>query len=134
LKIHPDSGLIEFPDGEIAPTMNLAHFLSSQAGRLATSTLSNAQWKQFSMEPEPDIGATVLFDGDAIDRILISMKVPSDTANEWSERVEQQRKLQHDAWLRANLGDPPYEYEWGHVGSEYDSKGCASAIIVVYER
>ena len=126
--------MIEFPGGTIAPTTNLARFLASHVGKSAKNTLTNAQWKQFSVQPEPDVGATILFDGDAIDRVLIALKVPSDAADEWSERVEQQRKRQHDAWLRTNLGDPPYEYAWGHVGSDYDSKGCASAIIVVYER
>ena len=134
MKIHPDSGVIEFPGGTIGPTTSLARFLASQVGESSKGTLTNAQRKHFGLEPEPDIGATVLFDGDTIDRVLIAMKVPSDAANDWSERVEQDRKLRHDTWLRANLGDPPYEYVWGHVGSEDDSKGCASAIIVVYER
>ena len=134
MKIHPGSGAIEFHGGTIAPTTNLARFLASQLGTSAKSTLTNAQWKQYGVQPEPHIGVTVLFNGDAIDRILIAMKVPSDAADEWSERVEQERKRQHDAWLQANLGDPPYEYVWGRVASEYDSKGCASAIIVVYER
>lgn len=134
MKIHPDSGVIEFPAGTIAPTTNLARFLESKVGKSAKSTLTNAERKQFGVEPEPDIGAIVLFHGDAIDRVLIAMKVPSDATNDWSERVEQERKLRHDTWLRANLGDPPYQYVWGHVGSEYDAKGCASAIIIVYER
>jgi hypothetical protein len=134
LKIHLDSGVIEFPGGSIGPTTSLARFLASKVGESAKNSLTNAEWKQFGVEPEPDIGATVLFDGDAIDRVLIAMKVPSDAANDWSERVEQERKFRHDAWLRSNLGDPPYEYAWGHVGSAYDAKGCASAIIIVYER
>lgn len=134
MKIHPDSGVIEFPRGTIAPTTSLARFLASKVGESAKNTLTIAERKQFRLEPEPDIGATVLFDGDAIDRVLIAMKVPSDAANDWSERVERERKLRHDTWLRTNLGDPPYEYAWGHVGSEYDAKGYASAIIIVYER
>ena len=134
LKIHSDSGVIEFPGGTIAPKTDLASFLTSKVGKSAKSTLTNAERKQFALEPEQDIGATILFDGDSIDRVLIAMKVPSDAEDAWSERIELERKLQHDTWLRANLGDPPYEYAWGHVGSEYDAKGCASAIIVVYER
>ena len=134
MKIDLDSGAIEFGTGVIAPTMNLAGFLSSAIGRSSRKTLANAQWQQFAIEPESGIGATVIFDGDAIDRVLLAMKLPSDTGGDWSERVELERKQHHDRWLASLAGEPPYEYAWGQVESEYDSKGCASAIIVSYDR
>ena len=134
MKIHLDSGAIEFPSGVITPTMSRALFLSSPIGRSSRKSLANAQWQQFAIEPEPDIGATVLFDGEAIDRVILAMRLPSETGNDWSEHVEHERKRHHDAWLSAHLGEPPYQYAWGQVESEYDSKGCASAIIIGYGR
>ena len=38
----------------------------------------------------------------------------------------------HDEWLRLELGEPPYRFPWGQLESNFDSKGCASAIIVSY--
>ena len=40
----------------------------------------------------------------------------------------------HDAWLRRELGAPPYKFAWGTVASELDEKGVASEIIVAYGR
>jgi hypothetical protein len=135
LKIHRDNGAIEFSSGVIAPTMSRAQFLSSPIGRSSRKSLANAQWQQFAIEPEPDIGATVLFDGEAIERVIVAIRLPSEkTGNDWNERVEHDRKRHHDAWLSAHLGEPPYQYAWGQVESEYDSKGCASAIIIAYDR
>ena len=96
--------------------------------------MTNAQWRHYEIEPEPGIAATVLFDGNRIDRILVAMKVLSDEAGNWSERIEHERKERHDSWLRTQLGDPPYAFSWGEVASEFDAKGCASEIIVVYDR
>lgn len=134
MKIHIDSGAIEFPAGVIAPTMSLARFLSSPIGKSASRSLANAQWQQFAIEPEPDIGATVVFEGDAIDRVILAMRLQSESGQDWSESVERERKRHHDAWLSAQLGEPPYRYAWGEVESDYDSKGCASAIIIGYGR
>ena len=61
------------------------------------------------------------------------MALPKDAKREWTLASELARKTKHDDWLRNELGKPPYNYAWGNVTSVYDSKGCASEIIVVYE-
>jgi hypothetical protein len=58
--------------------------------------------------------------------------MPTDETDEWTMENELKRKVQHDAWLHAELGMPPYEYAWGKIDSEFDAKGCVSEIIVTY--
>ncbi len=114
--------------------MNLAQFLATDLGRSAKNSFTHDRWQHFQIDPEPGIAGTILFEGSVLDRVFLAMTMPSDDSGEWSELVEHQRKERHDAWLRSELGEPPYKYAWGSVESEYDSKGCASEIIVVYER
>jgi len=69
-----------------------------------------------------------------MDRVFVLMSIPSDKGNEWTEQLELTRKAKHDSWLRAELGEPPYDYAWGNVTSDYDPRGCASEIIVSYAK
>ena len=134
MRIDRESGSIVFPDGTIEPAMSLARFLDTDLGRSSTNSFAHDRWQHFQFDPEPGIAGTILFNDGVLDRVLLAMSTPSDETEEWSELVEHQRKERHDSWLRAELGEPPYRYRWGGVESEYDSKGCASEIIVVYER
>ncbi len=62
------------------------------------------------------------------------MRIPSDKSEEWKIEFEFERKEKHDIWLLAELGAPPYTYDWGSVTSDFDAKGCASDIIVTYAK
>jgi hypothetical protein len=134
MRIDRESGSIVFPEGSIEPAMSLPRFLETDLGRSSTNSFAHAHWQHFQFDPEPGIAGTILFNEGVLDRVFLAMSMSSDETKEWSERVEHQRKERHDSWLRAELGEPPYRYTWGRVDSEYDSKGCASEIIVVYER
>jgi hypothetical protein len=134
MKIGVFDGAISFAGGEIKPHMDRAHFLDSAIGRLARERLVNDNWFHYHINPEDGIAGTVLFRGDSIDRIFLTMRLPSDDLKEWSVEQELERKAIHDAWLRDELGQPPYAFSWGSVTSDYDARGCSSEIIVVYER
>ena len=134
MRIDRESGSIAFHGGSIEPAMSLAAFLASDLGRSSTNSFTHDCWQHFQFDPEPGIAGTILFNGGVLDRVFLAMAMPSDKTDEWNELVEHQRKHTHDSWLRAELGEPPYRYAWGGVDSEYDSKGCASEIIVTYER
>ena len=50
----------------------------------------------------------------------------------WSEERELRRKKEHDKWLLKNIGDPPYEYSWGGISSDYDPRSGSSSITIRY--
>jgi hypothetical protein len=60
------------------------------------------------------------------------LALPRDKESIWSAEHELERKELHDDWLRAAMGEPPYVYPWGRIESDYDSKGCASSVIMTY--
>ena len=134
MKIGVFDGAVSFSGGEIKRHMSRAQFLGSAIGRLAQERLVNDKWSHYHIDPEDGIAGTVLFRGESIDRIFLTMRLPSDNSKEWSIEHELERRAKHDAWLRDELGQPPYAFSWGSVTSDYDARDCSSEIIVVYER
>ncbi len=51
----------------------------------------------------------------------------------WSEKQEIQRKLKHDSWLARFLGNPPYNFSWGEISSNYDPRTASSSITILYK-
>lgn len=134
MKIDIATGAITFPQGAISRSTDKAHFLESSIGRAARESLTNANWSHFEIDPEESWAGTVIFDGDAVDRIFLSMKLDSENPESWTVEREKARQAIHDKWLQGELGPPPYSYSWGRVVSDFDPKGLASEIIIVYDR
>jgi hypothetical protein len=134
MKIDTLTGTISFSQGDISCLLNKARFLDTSIGRVAKESLVNANWSHYAIDPEVGVAGTVLFKGDVIDRIFLSMRMKSDESREWSVEQELQRKARHEDWLKEEIGAPPYKYHWGRVVSEFDPKGLASDIIIVYDR
>jgi hypothetical protein len=132
MKIGVFDGSVRFGSGEIQRTFTRSEFLRSPLGKAATEKSSNEDWQHYHIEPEPGLAGSALFQGERLDRVFISMRIPSDDAGRWTAELEFERKAIHDAWLRRELGAPPYDYAWGRVLSEFDAKAVASEIIVVY--
>lgn len=69
-----------------------------------------------------------------IDSIHLSVQNSADLPSwdNWSESEELEKKANHDEWLLRNIGKPPYQYNWGQIGSYYDSKSGSSMIVIRY--
>ena len=132
MKIDTNNGLISFTDSSIGRAMKRAEFLGTLLGRSAKTRSVGAR-NQYEFEPEPGISATAFFDGELLDRLFIMMRMPSDIAGQWTEALEMERKARHDIWIAQELGPGPHKYAWGSVSSDFDPRGCASEIIVVYD-
>lgn len=133
MKIDTTQGTVSFERGEIHRTLDLPTFLATQLGQTARKSLANESWTHYDIDPEDGVLGTVLFNGQSIDRIFLAMKLRGESADDWSVERELERKSMHEKWLHAALGEPPYQYPWGRVVSEFDAKGLASEIIIVYE-
>ena len=133
MKIDVSNGSIVFKSGEILREVDRASLLRSAIGG-ATEELVNARedWWHVSIDPDPEVAATLIFRGEQLHQVFLSMKLPSEDIEQWTTAKELKRKAMHDAWLHSTLGAPPYTYPWGTVASEFDAKGCASDIIVTY--
>jgi hypothetical protein len=132
MKINVTDGSITFERGAIQAGTNRSRFLDTPLGREAVNDFVNESWRHYRIEPEPGIVASIYFNGECMDRVFLLMTIPSDDSNEWTEQHEHERKAIHDAWLHVELGEPPFEYIWGKVVSEFDDRACISEIIVTY--
>lgn len=132
MKVHRIGGILEFGQGSIEPCTDRLSFLSSALGRSAEILVQNEPHATYRFRPEPGVAATVHFEGVKLRTISWQFELPPEKEAIWSVEHELERKQFHDEWLQSQLGMPPYTYPWGGLESNYDSKGCASAIIVRY--
>lgn len=132
MKIGVFDGSISFETGRILRSQDRISFLATQLGKQAESELVSNVWWHSKIEPEPGITTVLLFNENRLDRVFLTMEIPPDRLGEWTVENELARMEVHDKWLRKELGNPPYEYSWGQIVSDYDQKGCASTIIVAY--
>ena len=133
MRIDVSNGTVLFERGTISPKSPRPSLLDDASALTMKESFVNGNWRHYEFDPETGIAGTVIFEGDSIDRIFLSIKRPDKNAESWSVELELDRKKTHDLWLLAELGDPPYEYAWGRIVSAFDPKGLASEIIVVYE-
>lgn len=134
MKINVVDGSISFENGMVQRHQNRVQFLGTHLGQASKESLVNEDWRHHDFEPESGLSGTIFFKGDRMDRVFLLMSIPSDAKGTWSEELELERKAKHDSWLRTELGEPPYEYAWGTVTSDYDPRGCVSEIIVTYAK
>lgn len=132
MKIDTADGSLSFDRGSVRRGQSRGEFLATALGSSASQELVNEEWWHLRVEPEPGFHADVLFRGDRLWQVYVLMDIVPDGLDEWTEKNELERKAVHDRWLRRHLGEPPYEYGWGSVSSEFDAKGCVSEIIVSY--
>jgi len=132
MKVHKFGGIVEFERGSIQPGMDRPSFLASSLGQSAEVVMQNEPHVTYRFRPENGIAAAAHFDGAKLRMISWQLELPPQKEAVWSEEHELERKRVHDVWLRQELGEPPYRFPWGQLESNYDSKGCASAIIVNY--
>lgn len=132
MKIGVFDGSISFNTGQILRSQDRISFLATRLGKQTEFEQVSDHWWHLKFEPEPGITSVLLFKDDRLDRVFLTMEIPTDRRGEWTVENELARMEVHDKWLRKELGKPPYEYSWGQIVSDYDQKGCASTIIVAY--
>ena len=132
MKIQIFNGSVEFLDGTMTRHMDRQVFLQSGMGQSSKVVVANGPWITYNFKPEAGVACDAIFRDDRLHQVCFLMHIRSDDASQWTAELEQERKLKHDTWLRAELGAPPYEYPWGSVTSDFDPRGCVSDIIVSY--
>lgn len=132
MKIDIRTGRITFVSGSIGPHFDRHEFLASDLGRNSKLFGANDGWVRLGFDPEPGIGAVAYFKDDRLKHVDFGFRMPTDSNNEWTSEGEKLRQAKHDAWLRTELGEPPYKFNWGAVESSIDVKTGDSSIFVTY--
>jgi hypothetical protein len=132
LKIDTVLGVVSFPGITIGPHLSRQEFLETRLGSTAKLGVVNAGWVTLHTQPEPRIYASMAFKDDRLVKLEVSMQMPSGEVGDYDRDCELRRQAYHDAWLKSELGGPPYEYLWGTVLSWYDAKSVVSEIMVIF--
>ena len=132
MKIRTEDGTISFASGTITPRLGRKDFLHSPVASGAKEFLINEPFASYLIAPEMNIATTVQFAGDVLETVSILFEIPGESTDNWSEALELERKRIHDAWLRNELGPPPYTFGWGKITSDYDPRACESDILLAY--
>jgi hypothetical protein len=132
MKIDIRSGRVDFDCGAVERGTSRDEFLDSPAGAGAELLLENGPHRTYRIRPEGGLAATVYFKGPRLLSVTWQLALSPDKESVWSVEHELERKELHDDWLRAGMGEPPYQYPWGRIESDYDPKGCASSVIINY--
>lgn len=132
MKIDPALGTVSFPDITIGPHYSRLEFLQTKLGSTAKLGVVNDGWVTLHIQPEAGIYGAVAFKDDRLVTFEASMQMPSGEVGDYDRECELRRKTYHDAWLKSELGDPPYEYSWGRVLSWFDAKSVSSDIVVIF--
>jgi hypothetical protein len=132
MKVDTSSGRIEFERGTLERGTLKSQFLQSSVGANAEILVENGPHATYRIRPETGISATVRFEGPRLRALAWQLELAPEKERDWSEENELERKHLHDGWLAIALGRPPYRYPWGELESDFDSKGCASSIILSY--
>ena len=137
--IDPATGTLHLEGAEppLSPTLTRTAFLASPLGRQAKV------WSQH--EPHCAYRAEVTIGAErfiVVPRFYEAILQGVDLAltgahwgtswDDWSEESERARQRAHDAWLRQQLGPPPYTYPWGAIESSYDPRSGSSSIVLRY--
>jgi hypothetical protein len=133
VRIDHASGAILSVSGSIDPSTDKTAFFNSALGSKSEQQFVNGSFETYRFLPESGIIATAEFQDGRLLNVSILFGMPDDSEDNVSMERELQRKRKHDDWLRAELGDPPYQYNWGHVSSDFYHQHCESDIMVVYE-
>jgi len=98
-------------------------------------------YSNYYIKPQTYMGKSVrlilYFDQNGrLDMVNIYLNEPNSEVswNSWSKEKEIEHKMVHDAWLKSELGEPPYCYKWGNISSSYNSRSGYSSIAIKYDR
>lgn len=132
MRINVANGTIEFAGGSIAPAIDRQSFLAAPLGRGSEQLHAQGTFQTYRFQPEPGIAATIDFRDDRLLNVSIVFRLPGDPADGPTREQELMRKRHHDDWLRQTIGEPPYQYAWGRIASDFHHQHCGSDITVAY--
>lgn len=115
MRIDAASGVLTFAAGAIEPRQDRTTFLSMPIAKTAEAIPGGPGWRNFRFVPEPEVFASAYFLDDRLRKVSLALALPGEIKTPWGSSREQERKAHHEAWLRSQLGRPPYIYVWGEI-------------------
>jgi len=141
MTIDKDTGSITLQEinAAISLTLSRSQFLQATAFSTAKVAVCNEPWCSYILQriPQPETEISILFQFH--EERLIQLHLSHAAArfgsswNDWSEKLELERKAYHERWLSQELHVHLGYYPWGSIASEFDRGGGSSSIIISYD-
>ena len=124
----------------LGPDLAESEFLNSASGKSAAKVrqTSATNWYEtwFGNVPGIDVGVVLGFPPEGrLQRIRLKLVKPElrgPGSPGWSKEVEDEMKAFHDNWLRNQIGEQPYNFQWGCIKSTIDQHGYSAVVVFVY--
>ena len=137
VKIDQNTGEFIVGQQRLGAALGEADFLNGEIGagssKLKRSGTRNyyEAWRHVTLEL--DLGLTLGFlPGGSLQRISAQFVGPEIRGTEWSKEKEDKIKSFHDRWLKEQLGNPPYQFDWGRVLSILEPHWYSANIVIDY--
>jgi hypothetical protein len=136
--INKNSGIISINEIAISSKLNKSSFLASKMAEYIESEEIHV-YSNYYMKPQDymDMSVRLILYFDQSDKLDMVNIYLNDSNSEiswknWSKEKEMKHKLAHDKWLKSELGEPPYCFNWGNVTSSFNSRSGSSSITINY--
>lgn len=121
-------------DWEFGPGLTLENFQASKSSKSAKriSKISPHYQLLTVLANGWHFGLILMFNNNSIKEVLLSFSEKGLDWSDWSKVGELRRKVSHDAFLREQLGPPPYDFSWGRIMSVIDPHDSTACITIRY--
>ncbi len=120
-------------------SISIKEFINSDVFKSVYKSDINSKHQKFFLKPqkidEEYFYIYLFFDENELLNVLFLFMTDNEempTGKKWSLESEMKLKKQHDEWLKKNIGNPPYDYYWGSISSDYDNRSASSSITIRY--
>jgi hypothetical protein len=119
---------------EFAPGLTLENFEASESSKAAKriSNISPHYQLRTVLASGWHCGLILMFVNNSLNKVLLGFSEKGLDWSDWSKEGELRRKENHDAFLREQLGSPPYNFSWGRVMSVIDPHDSTARISIRY--
>ena len=122
------------------PSLTHEMFSRTELYKDATPYIMNPPFRSYKIKEPIDIldkrfMLVLFFNKERLNIIQLSFcdRYKPSGWDDWYEEKEIEIKKQQDVLLKDNLGNPPYEYQWGSLESVFDQRSGSSHIILTYK-
>ena len=139
VKIDQRTGEFIIGQHRLGPSLGEEEFLNGEVGagfsKMKRSGTRNYYEAWRHITTELDLGLTLGFlPGGGLQRISGQFVRPEIRVTEWSREKEDVIKRFHDQWLKEQLGNPPYQFDWGRVLSIVEPHWYSANIVIDYKQ
>ena len=132
--IDKSTGIVDLDRFKVGQHSKLVEMSEAISQRTLQKQKTGEDWTRVFGNEGDKFAYSLYFIGNCLEQIHFGFNIDNEPKgwDDWCEEHELKRKSFHDDFLFTELGNAPYEYEWGTVSTYFDQKGGSSSIGIAY--